>query len=117
VGGFVLSVFIISWVLKQFFHMTIPWDDLFRPLALAQVFLVVGILGLLFSFTFATWALATLLTWLASIATWVASLYALKTVTGFDWGKTALLVLVVIVVNVIISVILRAIFPTYSLYG
>ncbi len=111
VAGFVLAVFVICWVAKQFFGMNIPWDDMFRPLALAQVFLVVGILGLVFSFSFGTWTLVSILTWLASIAAWVASLFAIKTVTGLDWGKTAILVLIVAVVNSLIYFIVHAIFP------
>ncbi len=117
VAAFVGAMFVLSWATKQFFNMAIPWDDFFRPLALAQVFLVVGILALVFSFSIGTWALASFITWLASIAAWVASLFAIKTITGFDWGKTFILVLIVAVISSIAYFILHAIFRVgYSPY-
>ncbi len=118
VAAFVGAMFVLSWATKQFFNMAIPWDDFFRPLALAQVFLVVGILALVFSFSLGTWALASFITWLASIAAWIASLFAIKAITGFDWGKTFILVLIVAVISSIAYFIMHAIFRVgYGPYG
>lgn len=113
IGGFILGIFVITWVAKPLFNIELKFDPLFRPLALASVFLAAGILGLIpFIGPFFIFA--------ASAAALIAMVFALKAVTGLDWGRVIVLVLIMaIIVGIItgiVSAIVSAIFVR-SLYS
>jgi hypothetical protein len=108
VGGFVLGVFVLTWVAKPLFQIELKFDQLFRPLALASVFLAAGLLGLIP-------VIGGLFIFAAAAGAFVAMLFALKTLTGLDWGRVVVLVIIMGAVVGIVMGIVSAI--TGAIYG
>lgn len=102
IGSFVLGVFVIVWLAKPLFNVDLKFETLFRPLALASVFYAIGILGLIPG-------IGGVLRVLAALAAFVAMLFALKTVTGLDWIKVIVLIVLMGIVVGLVSGIISAI--------
>lgn len=102
IGAFILGIFVLTWVAKPLFNVELKFDQLFRPLALASVFLAAGLLGLIP-------IIGGLFIFAAGAAALVAMVFALKAITGLDWGRVIVLVLIMGVVVGIVSGIASAI--------
>jgi len=115
VGAFALGVFVIVWLAKALFNTTLTFEQLQRPLGLASVFSVVGFLGIFGAISISLLCVTSIISLVVAVVGFVAFLYALKTVTGLDWGKVAVLVVADILVSLIIGAIVGSFFAVSAL--
>ncbi|MBN1579092.1 MAG: hypothetical protein JXA89_00200 [Anaerolineae bacterium] len=108
VGGFALGAFLISWIGKQFFKAEVDFGEMVRVLGLAYVWNVVGVIGILGFIPFLACILAPI-AFIAAIAGLVAWLFAAKEALDLDWGPTAIIVIIGVIANVIITMVLSGI--------
>ncbi len=115
IGGFALSCFLVSWLAKQLFSIDLPFEKVVRALGLAYVFNVIGILSIVAAFGFALLCVTSPISLIVGIAGLVATLFALKEITGLEWGQTVVLAVVVALVSIVIGIIVGAIFAVPSI--
>ena len=106
--GFALAVFVIMWVGKTVFNTTASFDELARPLGLARIWHVVGVLGLL-AF------LSPALSCVAGIFNLAAWLWAVREALGLDWAQTITVVVMGMIVVVLVTVISASILGAFGL--
>ena len=102
----------MSWLAKALFNVPLTFNQLLRPVGLANVFQVVGVLSI---FGVVLTCIASPIIIIAAIAGFIAYLFAIKKTTELDWGKVAVLVIAAFVVNLIVNAIVGAIFAVPAL--
>jgi len=110
--GFGLACFVIAWVGKTVFNTTASFDEVVRPLGLARVWHIVGVLGILALITPALGCVTGIFSFAAAVLGFIAWLIAVREALGLEWPQTIATVvlgmIVVMVVTVISGVILSA---------
>jgi hypothetical protein len=110
--GFGLACFVIAWVGKTVFNTTASFDEVVRPLGLARVWHIVGVLGILALITPALGCVTGIFSFAAAVLGFIAWLIAVREALGLEWPQTIATVvlgmIVVMVVTVISGVVLGA---------
>ena len=110
--GFGLACFVISWVGKAVFNSTASFDEVVRPLGLARVWHIVGVLGIFALITPALGCVTGIFSLAAGVLGFIAWLIATREALGLEWPQTIATVvlgmIVVAVVTVISGVVLGA---------
>jgi hypothetical protein len=103
--GFGLACFVIAWVGKAVFNTTASFDEVVRPLGLARVWHIVGVLGILALITPALGCVTGIFSLAAGVLGFIAWLIAVREALGLEWPQTiATVVLGTIVVMVVIMI-------------
>jgi len=110
--GFGLACFVIAWVGKTVFNTTASFDEVVRPLGLARVWHIVGVLGILALITPALGCVTGIFSLAAAILGFIAWLIAVREALGLEWPQAIATVvlgmIVVMVVTMIAGVVLGA---------
>ena len=110
--GFGLACFVIAWVGKTVFNTTASFDEVVRPLGLARVWHIVGVLGIVALISPALGCVTGIFSLAAGVLGFIAWLIAVREALGLEWPQTIATVvlgmIVVTVVTVISGVVLGA---------
>lgn len=113
--GFALAVFVIMWVGKTVFNTTASFDELARPLGLARIWHVVGVLGLLALLSPALGCVAGIFNLAAAILGFIAWLWAVREALGLDWAQAITVVVMGMLVVILVTVISASILGAFGL--
>jgi len=91
--GFAVGAFIVNWVGRTLFNADVTFDELIRTLGLAYVWNIVGVIGVLASFSDALAWLVGPVTVLAAILGLIAWLVAAKEALDLEWVQTIITVI------------------------
>ncbi len=110
--GFGLACFVISWVGKTVFNTTASFDEVVRPLGLARVWHIVGVIGIAALITPALGCVTGIFSLAAAVLGFIAWLIAVREALGLEWPQTIATVvlgtMVVTVVTLIAGMVLGA---------
>jgi hypothetical protein len=110
--GFALACFVISWVGKTVFNTTASFNEVVRPLGLARVWHIVGVIGITAFITPVLGCVTGIFSLAAGVLGFIAWLIAAREALGLEWPQTIATVvlgmIVVTVVTVISGVVLGA---------
>ena len=104
--AFAIGVWVISWVGRSLFNADVTFDELVRTLGLAYIWNVVGIIGIIASFSTALSCLLAPVQVAAAILWLIAWFLAAKEALDLDWGQTVITVIVGWIVMALISIVL-----------
>ena len=115
VGGFALACFVIAWVGKTVFNTTASFNEIVRPLGLARVWHILGVLGLLALITPALGCVTGIFSLAAGILGFIAWLIAAREALGLEWPQTIATVVLGMMVVVLVSVISGLVLGAFGL--
>ncbi|GAP08102.1 MAG TPA: hypothetical protein DEQ80_04345 [Anaerolinea thermolimosa] len=115
IAGFALSAFLVSWVGRSMFKATASFEELARAMGLANVWRVIGFLGIFSAMTPALACLLSPVTLLAGLAGLVAYFFSIREATGMDWVGVIVSVVVALIVQLIITAVLGGILAIFGL--
>jgi hypothetical protein len=101
--AFAFGVWVISWVGRSLFNADVTFDELVRTLGLAYVWNVVGIIGIIASFSTALSCVLAPVQIAAALLGLIAWFIAAKEALDLDWVQTIITVIVGWVVMALIS--------------
>ncbi len=113
--GFALAVLVIQWVGKTVFNTTASFDELARPLGLARIWHVVGVLGLLALLSPGLGCVAGIFNLAAAILGFIAWLWAVRESLGLDWAQSITVVLMGMLVVTLMAVVSASILGAFGL--
>ncbi len=114
-GGFALSAFLISWVGKELFKATATFDELVRAMGLANVWRVIGFIGILAAITPLLSCVLAPVSLLAGLAGLVAYFFSIREATGMEWVGVAVTVVVALIIQLIIAAMSAGILAVFGL--
>jgi hypothetical protein len=103
--GFTLSAFLISWLGRELFKASASFEELVRAMGLANVWRVIGFIGILAAITPVLSCVLTPVTVLAGLAGLVAYLFSIREATGMDWVGVIVTVVVALLVQLLVTAI------------
>jgi hypothetical protein len=112
--GFALAVLIIMWVGKTVFNATASFDELARPLGLARIWHVVGVLGLLALLSPSLGCVVGIFNVAAFILGFIAWLWAVHEALGLDWAQAITVVILGTMVVLVITFISTSILGLFG---
>jgi hypothetical protein len=115
IAGFALSAFLVSWVGRSMFKATASFEELARAMGLANVWRVIGFLGILSAISPALVCLLSPVTLLAGLAGLVAYFFSIREATGMDWVGVIVSVVVALIVQLIVTAVLGGILAIFGL--
>ena len=115
VVGFALACFVITWVGKTVFNTTASFNEIVRPLGLARVWHIVGVLGLLALITPALGCVTGIFSLVAGILGFIAWLIAAREALGLEWPQTIATVVLGMIVVILVSVISGVVLGAFGL--
>jgi hypothetical protein len=115
VAGFALACFVIAWVGKTVFNTTASFNEIVRPLGLARVWHIVGVLGLLALITPALGCVTGIFSFTAGILGFIAWLIAAREALGLEWPQTIATVVLGMIVVLLVSVISGLVLGAFGL--
>jgi hypothetical protein len=115
VGGFALACFVITWVGKTIFNTTASFNEVVRPLGLANVWHIVGIFGILALITPALGCVTGIFSLAAGILGFIAWLIAAREALGLEWPQTIATVVLGMIVVTLVSVISGLVLGAFGL--
>ena len=101
--GFALAVLVIQWVGKTVFNTTAGFNELVRPLGLARIWHVVGVLGLLALISPSLRCVTGIFNVAAAILGFIAWLWAVREAMGLDWAQAVAVVILGMVVVLVVT--------------
>ncbi len=113
--GFALACFVITWVGKTVFNTTASFDEVVRPLGLARVWHIVGVLGILALITPALGCVTGIFSLAAGVLGFIAWLIAVREALGLDWPQTIATVVLGMIVVVVVTVISGMVLSAFGL--
>ncbi len=113
--GFALSAFLISWVARAMFKSTASFEELARAMGLANVWRVIGFLGILSAISAALVCVLSPVTILAGLAGLVAYFFSIREATNMDWVGVIVTVVVALIVQLIITAIAGSILAIFGI--
>ncbi len=113
--GFVISVFLISWLSRAMFNAKAGFDELQRAMGLASVWRVIGFLSILGAISPALVCLVSPVTIIAGIAGLVAFFFAIREATGMDTVGVIVTVVVALVVQLIVTAVVSGILAIFGI--
>jgi len=115
IAGFALSAFLVSWVGRSMFKATASFEELARAMGLANVWRVIGFLGIFSAISPALVCLLSPVTLLAGLAGLVAYFFSIREATGMDWVGVIVSVVVALIVQLIVTAVLGGILAIFGL--
>jgi hypothetical protein len=115
VGGFALACFVIAWVGKAVFNTTASFNEIVRPLGLARVWHILGVLGLLALISPALGCVTGIFSLAAGILGFIAWLIAAREALGLEWPQTIATVVLGMIVVILVSVISGVVLGAFGL--
>jgi hypothetical protein len=115
VAGFALACLVITWVGKTVFNTTASFNEIVRPLGLARVWHIVGVLGLLALITPALGCVTGIFSFTAGILGFIAWLIAAREALGLEWPQTIATVVLGMMVVILVSVISGLVLGAFGL--
>ena len=103
--AFALGVWVISWVGRALFNADVTFDELVRTLGLAYIWNVVGLVGIIASFSTALSCLLAPVQIAAALLGLIAWFIAAKEALDLDWVQTIVTVIIGWVVMALISIV------------
>ncbi len=103
VVAFAVGCFVVAWVGKTMFKADVTFEEVVRTMGLANVWGLVGLLGILFSFVPLLLCAISPLLFAASILSIAASAVAVKEALDLEWGQTIVTIIVAWVAIFIIN--------------
>jgi hypothetical protein len=104
--AFAIGVWVISWMGRSLFNADVTFDELVRTLGLAYIWNVIGVLGIMTSFSTALSCALAPVQIAAVLLGLIAWFIAAKEALDLDWGQTVITVIVGWVVMALISIVL-----------
>lgn len=92
--GFAIGVWLISWIGRRLFNADVTFNELVRTLGLAYVWNIIGLIGILTSFSAALSCALAPVQIAGALLSLIAWLLAAKEALDLDWGQTILTVIV-----------------------
>jgi hypothetical protein len=102
--GFTLGLWIITWIGRSLFAADVTFNELVRTLGLAYVWNIVGLLGIVSSFSTALSCVLAPIQIAAVLLGLIAWFIAAKEALDLDWAQTIVTVIIGWVVMVIITI-------------
>jgi hypothetical protein len=112
--GFVVSVFLVSWLARSMFKSTAGFDELQRAMGLANVWRVIGFLSILSAISPALVCLLSPVTIIAGIAGLAAYLISIREATGMEWVGVIVTVFVAVIIQLIVTAIAGGILAIFG---
>ena len=112
--GFVVSVFLISWLARSMFNSKASFDELQRAMGLANVWRVIGFVSILAAISTALVCLLSPVTIIAGIAGLVAYLFSIREATGMEWVGVIVTVVVALIIQLIVTAIAGGILAIFG---
>ena len=91
--GFAVGVLVINWLGRAVFHASVSFDELVRTLGLATVWQVIGVLGILATFSGALSCVLVPIQVIAGILMIIAWFLAAKEALDLEWVQTIVTVI------------------------
>jgi hypothetical protein len=94
IAGFVVAAAVINWVGRRIYGSEVTFDKLVQTMGLASVWTIVGVLGIIASFSHAlSYILGPIIviSWVALVVAWFVAVHEALDLT---WGKTILTVII-----------------------
>ena len=113
--GFGLACFVIRWVGKTVFNTTASFDEVVRPLGLARVWNIVGVLGIAALITPALSCATGVFTLAAAVLGFIAWLIAVREALGLDWPQAIVTVVLGVIVVEVVTVIAGVVLGAFGL--
>jgi hypothetical protein len=114
-AGFAVTAFLISWVGREMFKATATFDELLRAMGLANVWRVIGFIGILAAITPLLGCVLAPVTLLAGLAGLVAYLFSIREATNMEWVGVIVTVVVALIVQLIVAAIAGGILALFGL--
>lgn len=109
VVAFAVGCFVVAWVGKTMFKAEVTFEEVVRTMGLANVWGLVGLLGILFSFVPVLLCAVSPLLLAASLLSIAASAIAVKEALDLEWGQTIITIVVAWVAIFFINVVVGGI--------
>ncbi len=103
--GFALSAYLISWAGRSLFKATASFEELARAMGLANVWRVIGFIGILSAIAPALGCVLAPITLLAGLAGLVAYFFSIREATEMEWIGVIVTVVALIVQLIITTVV------------
>jgi hypothetical protein len=103
--GFALGVWVISWIGRSLFAADVTFDELVRTLGLAYVWNVVGVLGIVTSFSTALSCALAPVQIGAAILGLIAWFLAAKEALDLEWAQTIVTVIIGWVIMIVVTIV------------
>jgi hypothetical protein len=113
--GFALACFVIAWVGKTVFNSTATFNEVVRPLGLARVWHIVGVLGVLALITPALGCVTGIFSLAAGVLGFIAWLIAAREALGLEWPQTIAAVVLGMIVVIVVTVISGVVLGVFGL--
>ena len=113
--GFGLACFVIAWVGKAVFNTTASFDEVVRPLGLARVWHIVGVLGILALITPALGCVTGIFSLAAGVLGFIAWLIAVREALGLEWPQTIATVVLGMIVVMAVTMIAGLVLGAFGL--
>ncbi|HSB65317.1 MAG TPA: YIP1 family protein [Anaerolineales bacterium] len=94
IGGFAIAAVVISWVGRRIFSAKVSFGELVRTMGLASIWTVVGVLGVIATFSDALSCIlgpVIVISWVALVVAWFVAVHEALDLT---WGKTIITVII-----------------------
>jgi hypothetical protein len=114
-GGFALTVFLICWVGREMFKATATFDELLRAMGLANVWRIIGFIGILAAITPLLACVLAPVTLLAGLAGLVAYFFSIREATGMEWVGVVVTVIVALIIQIIVTALAGGILAIFGL--
>ncbi len=115
--GFALAVLVIQWVGKTVFNTAASFNELVRPLGLARIWHVVGVLGVLALLSPSLRCVTGIFNLAAAVLGFIAWLWAVREAMGLDWAQAVAVVILGMVVVLVVSFLATSILGLFGFLG
>ena len=105
VVGFALACFVITWVGRTVFNTTASFEEVVRPLGLARIWHVVGVLGIFALLIPALGCITGIVNLAAAVLGFIAWLIAVREALALEWPQAIAVVVLGMIVVIIITAI------------
>lgn len=115
--GFALAVLVIQWVGRTVFNASVSFNELVRPLGLARIWHVVGVLGVLALLSPSLRCLTGIFSFAAAVLGFIAWLWAVREAMDLDWAQAVAVVILGMVVVLVVSFLATSILGLFGFLG
>ena len=114
-AAFAISAFLISWVGREMFKSTATFEELVRAMGLANVWRIIGFIGILSAITPLLACVLSPVTLLAGLAGLVAYFFSIREATNMEWVGVIVTVIVALIIQLIVTAIAGGILAAFGL--